>query len=370
MTLKTEQELAAYVANAKGPLRIQGGGTRAIGTCDGDVVSTLGLSGIELYEPGALTVVVKAGTPIADLEATLAKDNQRLPFEPMDHRGLLGTNGTPTIGGAIAANVSGPRRVQVGAARDFMLGVRFVDGMGAVIKNGGRVMKNVTGYDLVKLMTGSYGTLGIMTEVALKVLPKSDMTGVALLDGLEDAPAIDALSAALGSPFDVSGAAHAVRGPDGTPLTMIRVEGFEASVGYRLEQLKTLLSKFGTVRTETDATTTEKLWKWVRDVDGFAGTDGDIWRISVKPSDGPKAVAAIAPQTALYDWGGGLVWVQVPAGTDVRAKLTDFGGHATRVRGSGDIPAFHPQDKVLADLSAGLRQKFDPRGIFNQGLMG
>ncbi|WP_420861164.1 FAD-binding protein [Algirhabdus cladophorae] len=371
MTPNTEEELAALVSEAKDPLRIIGGGTRPIGQCEGQVLSCSGLSGMTLYEPGALTIVVRAGTPLADLEAALAVENQRLPFEPMDHRGLLGTTGVPTIGGAIAANVSGPRRVQVGAARDFMLGVRFVDGMGAIIKNGGRVMKNVTGYDLVKLMTGSYGTLGVLTEVSLKVLPKSDVTGVLTLQGLSDVEAVAALSAALGSPFDVTGAAHAPEGPEGVPLTMIRVEGFEASVLYRLEQLSQLLAKYGVAHLSTDPDQTAALWTWVRDVEGFHGKDGDVWRISVKPSQGPSCVAMLDPQGALYDWGGGLVWVRVPKGTDVREKLDGIGGHATRVRGAaGPTPVFHPQDPVLEELSAGLRAKFDPRGILNQGLMG
>jgi glycolate oxidase FAD binding subunit len=182
MTPNSEAELAQIVADAKAPLAIHGGGTRGVAV-DGDALSTANLSGIELYEPGALTIVVKAGTPVAEVDAALAIEGQRLAFEPMDHRGLLGATGTPTMGGLIAANISGPRRIQAGAARDFALGVRFVDGRGEIIKNGGRVMKNVTGYDLVKLMSGSHGTLGVLTEVSLKVLPMPETEATLLLHG-------------------------------------------------------------------------------------------------------------------------------------------------------------------------------------------
>ena len=219
MKPKTEAELAGMVGAASGPLHVFGGGTRPVGKpVTGEALSLADLSGIVDYEPGALTLVAKAGTPVAEIEAALAAEGQRLAFEPMDHRALLGTQGTPTIGGVVAANVSGPRRVSVGAARDSLLGVRFVDGSGRVLKNGGRVMKNVTGYDLVKLMAGSYGTLGVLTEVALKVLPAPQAAATLVLHGLDDAQAIAALSRALGSPFEVTGAAHLLHGDPVAPL--------------------------------------------------------------------------------------------------------------------------------------------------------
>ncbi|MGC9368118.1 MAG: FAD-binding protein [Paracoccaceae bacterium] len=375
MEPRTEAELAEAVAGASGPLRIMGGGTRPIGKpVAGELLSVAGLTGIELYEPGALTIVVKAGTSVAEVEAALAAEGQRLPFEPMDHRVLLGSTGEPTMGGVAAANVSGPRRIQAGACRDSLMGVRFVDGRGSVLKNGGRVMKNVTGYDLVKLMAGSYGTLGVLSELSFKVLPVPEAVAVILIEGLSDDEAVQALSAALGSPFDVTGAAHAPVGVDGAPVTMIRIEGFAASVAYRAEALKELLAGFGEIAVETDPEKVAAGWRWVRDVEAFAGQPGDVWRISVKPSDGPRVGAALKAQGLLYDWGGGLIWARVGEGRDIRPALEGVGGHATLIRASEDtraaLPVFQPEPAPLAAISAGLRAQFDPRGILNPGLMG
>jgi glycolate dehydrogenase FAD-binding subunit len=363
MMIKTEQELSDTIASADGPLRIIGGGTRPIGNpVEGAGLRVGGLSGVTLYEPGALTLVVRAGTPLAEVEALLESEGQRLAFEPMDHRGLLGTRGAPTIGGIVAANISGPRRIQAGACRDFLLGVRFVDGMGRVIKNGGRVMKNVTGYDLVKLMAGSFGTLGVLSEVSLKVLPMAETSASVIVHGLADETAIQAMSRALGSPFDVTGAAHL------PGRTMLRLEGFAESVAYRAGQLKELLGGFGEVSVEGSSERSADLWRNLRDVNVFHGKAGDVWRISVKPSDGPLVAARLGGDVA-YDWGGGLVWALVAEGTDVRAKLHGINGHARLERGSGQA-AFASQGALLDKMAADLRQKFDPRGILNTGLMG
>nr|WP_306151597.1 FAD-binding protein [Roseovarius sp. MMSF_3281] len=375
MTPQSEAELSEIVTGAKAPLRIIGGGTRPIGTPQaGDTLSTAGLSGVTLYEPGALTLVAQAGTPVEEVEAALAKEGQRLAFEPMDHRGLLGTSGTPTIGGVVAGNISGPRRVSsVGACRDSLLGVRFVDGMGRILKNGGRVMKNVTGYDLNKLMCGSWGTLGVLSEVALKVLPQTHCTGGLVIEGLSDDEAVKVLSRALATPFEVTGAAHFQKGPDGTPVTMIRVEGSDASVRYRTGELERLLSDTGTVRIEPDAGRNSADWQAVRDVAPFHGTQGDVWKLSVKPSDAPGIVARIDGGEALYDWGGGLVWLQVPQGRQaeaIRAAVDEKGGHATLVRGRNAVATFHPPKPGVEAIEAGLRQRFDPKGVFNPGLMG
>ncbi|MET4102525.1 glycolate oxidase FAD binding subunit [Roseovarius sp. MBR-78] len=366
MTPKTEAELAETIRGADAPLRVIGGGTRPIGgASNGAILSTSTLRGIELYEPGALTLVVRAGTPLEEVEDALAREGQRLAFEPMDHRGLLGTEGTPTIGGVVAANVSGPRRVQVGACRDFLLGVRFVDGAGRIVKNGGRVMKNVTGYDLVKLMAGSYGTLGVLTEVALKVLPAPPSAATIALRGLDDAQAVRALSQALGSPFEISGAAHLPG-----KVTLLRIEGFADSVAYRAGRLRDLLAGFGAAEVEQDEGVVAATWQGIRDVAAFHGREGDVWRLSVKPSDAPGIVAALNDVEAIYDWGGGLVWLLAPPGRGqaIRKAVAAKGGHATRLRGEGG-DAFHPLPAPVAALQARLRQRFDPRGLLNPGLM-
>jgi glycolate oxidase FAD binding subunit len=294
LTPANELELSEMVMSARAALRILGGGTRPIGRpVAGEALSGAGLSGVELYEPGALTIVAKAGTPLAEVEALLAKENQRLPFEPMDHRALLGTDGEPTIGGVVAANVSGPRRIQAGACRDSLIGVRFVDGTGTVLKNGGRVMKNVTGYDLVKLLAGSWGTLGVLTEVAFKVLPDTE-TQASGDRGAQPAP---------GGGGDVDGAGVALRGdgaahlPGGdAPLTMLRLEGFAASVAYRTERLSALLAPFGNGAGGNGCRLRARGMAGRARCGGLCGAPGDVWRISVKPSDAPD-IAALAGAT-------------------------------------------------------------------------
>lgn len=373
MRPENEAELAEMIAGAVGPISVTGGGTRGVEVL-GAKLTTRGLAGVTLYEPGSLTLVARSGTPVAEIETLLAGEGQRLAFEPMDHRGLLASEGEPTIGGIVAVNVSGPRRMQSGACRDFLLGVQFVDGTGAIVKNGGRVMKNVTGYDLVKLMAGSFGTLGVLSEVSLKVMPKPEASAVVVIAGLSDAKAVEAMSLALTAPYDVSGAAHSTLGQDGIPVTMIRVEGFAQSVNYRAVQLQILLGSFGECRVESDPEKTDAIWRWVRDVGAFHGTKGDVWRISCKPSDAPELAARIGADGLLYDWGGGLIWALVAAGTNVRVKLGEFSGHATIVRSDPatieNLGRFQPEVGRVAKLAKGLRAKFDPRGILNTGLMG
>jgi glycolate oxidase FAD binding subunit len=367
--LKTEADIAGYVAGAQWPLAVRGGGTRAVGRpAVGDVLDVSGLSGITLYEPGALTLVAQAGTPVAEIEAALAAENQRLAFEPYDLCGLLGTSGASTIGGVIATNASGPRRIQGGAARDYALGVRFVDGAGNIVKNGGRVMKNVTGYDLVKLLAGSWGTLGVLTEVSLKVLPGVEDVTTLVIAGLDPAAAVATLSRALASPFEVSGAAWI----DGA--VWLRIEGFAASVAYRAAALQTLLAGFGAAQLDPTAD-----WVRVRDAQPLQGAQA-VWRVSVKPSDGPAVLAALPAECAsLMDWGGGLIWIG-QSGADafathaaLQAHVATLGGHATLMKGPETLraagPVFQPEAAGVAALSAALRARFDPRGILNPGLM-
>ena len=363
MTVSTEAEVAEAIRGANGPLRITGGGTRGMAPDAGDALSVAGLTGIPLYEPGALTLVAKAGTPVAEVEAALAAEGQRLAFEPMDHRGLLDTTGTPTIGGVVAANVSGPRRVAVGAARDVLLGVRFVDGTGMVVKNGGRVMKNVTGYDLSRLMAGSRGTLGVLTEVALKVLPVPEAAATVALHGLSDAEAVAAMALALNSPWEVTGAAHL---PD-EGRTILRLEGFAASVAARAAKLTARLGRDATV--EDDAERVAADWRAVRDAAPLHDAPGDVWRIHVRPTDAPALTARLPGDRRFLDWGGGLIWAAVPDGTDLRAALGPFAGHATLVRASSATRArlgqWPPEPEPVRRLTDGLKARFDPRGILN-----
>ena len=370
---ESESELRGIVAEASGPLRVMGGGTRPLGApVEGEKLTTSDIQGIELHEPDALTMVARAGTAVADIEKALSMERQRLAFEPIDHRRLLGTSGTPTIGGVFAANASGPRRIQCGAARDFLLGVKFVDGRGNLIRNGGRVMKNVTGYDLVKLMTGSYGTLGIMTEVSFKVMPMSRAAGTLLFRNLSDADAINALSKALGSPFEITGAAHVQKEVGGFQKTLVRVEGTEKSIRYRCEKLCGELAEFGSCELLFDQDQVTKIWQDIRDVAAFENRDGDVWRISVKPTDAPGIVAGLNDAEAIYDWGGGLVWILLSDKTginDLRRSVIAAGGHATLVRGDATRGAFQSAPAAVAAIEEGLRGKFDPRGILNPGLM-
>lgn len=385
---QSEDELVSLVAEANrnsASIAVQGGNTRAgLGRPrqNAVVVSTAGLQGVTLHEPAEMVISALAGTPLRVVEETLAAKGQMLPFEPMDHRALYGTSGEPTIGAVAAANVSGPRRVMVGACRDHLIGVRFVNGNAEVIKSGGRVMKNVTGLDLVKLQAGAHGTLGVLTEVTFKVLPRPETTATMVLDGLDDARAIAALSSALGSPFEVSAAAHLPAGIGGEKAqSLLRFENFAASIDYRFAALAELLKAYGPAR-RLDEAASLPLWAGIRDCGPFVEPrDAAIWRLSVKPSDAPGIVAKIRAGIPslrhLFDWGGGLIWLSVPQGDDAGAsvirKALAGKGHATLVRASdairASVPVFEPEAAPIAALSKRIKASFDPGRIINPGRM-
>ncbi len=381
----SESELAEAVAEARAarmPLAVQGRGTKSgIGrpAQTAATLSTVRMSGITLYEPAELVIGAKAGTPVAEIEAALAARGQMLPFEPIDYRPLLGSEGGPTVGGIAAGNLSGPRRISAGACRDSLIGVRFVNGRGEIVKNGGRVMKNVTGLDLVKLMAGSWGTLGVMSEVIFKVLPVAETTATLVLHGLDDARAIEALSTALGSPFEVTGAAHLPLGIDRVPTTLVRIEGFAPSVAYRSGRLRALLKPFGTGDVLEGAPAAD-LWRRVRDASFLAEPrDRAVWRVSVAPSKAAAALARLRGEGEIrhfYDWGGGLVWIALPAAGDagaaaIRGALAGTGGHATLVRAPAEIRAavdvFEPQSPALMTITEGVKASLDPDRLFNPG---
>lgn len=365
---QTETETAAILRDAAGPLIIRGGGTRPVGRpIAGQVLETCGLSGVRLFEPGALTLVAAAGTPLADVENLVAEQGQRLPFEPPDLRAVLDTTGSPTLGGMVATNASGPRRIFTGACRDALIGVRFVDGTGTVVKSGGRVMKNVTGYDLVKLMAGAHGTLGVLTEVSLKLQPIPESEVTLVLPDLDLTTALAAMIAALATPWEVSGAAWL---PDRRCL--LRLEGFEPAVAGRADKLAVAMGPGDVIRLA--GPDSAALWRRVRDVGPHQGQPGDVWRVICRPSDAAALVARAGADVAvLADWGGALLWLRVPPGTDLRARLGTHAGHATLCRADAPtrqrLAPFPQQDPAVAKLSRALKSRFDPRGVLNPGLM-
>ncbi len=377
MKPQSESDLSELISGRTTPLIPCGGGTRPIGLpSEGERLSLKNLNRITQYEPGALTLVAEAGTTLKTIFGELKEKGQMLPFEPVDYRELLGTSGEPTIGGMVATNSSGPRRVKVGGCRDFVIGLRFVDGAGNTIKTGGRVMKNVTGYDLTKLLTGSFGTLGIITEVALKVLPAPEHAAVILIEGLSEIKALELLNRSLNSPFEVSGAAHLCTGIDGDPVTMVRVEGFYSSVKYRAGELAKLFKDFGSLTIESDPERTKAGWKYIRDVGPFHSKEGDVWRVSTKPTLAHSLVNDLRENIEIevfYDWAGSLIWVLVPEGTNLRDYLEGLKGHATLVRASDEtksrMQVFPQQGFMVQELKKKLKHQFDPNNILNQGMV-
>ena len=384
-------QMVADAAAAGTPLELVGRGTkRGLGR-PVQAAATLdlsGLAGVTLYEPDELVMTARAGTPLAEIERMLAEKTQRLAFEPMDMGPLYGgPESGASIGGVFAANLAGPGRLRHGAARDHLLGFKAVNGEGEIFKSGGRVVKNVTGYDLSKLICGSYGTLAAMTEVTFKVMPLPEKTRTVLIFGLADARAVEAMSAALGSPHEVVAAAHlpsaiarrsgvAYVANAGAGVTAVRVEGPAPSAEHRCKALRTELAGFGATE-ELHGINSATLWREIRDVRPFAGDTRPLWRLSVAPTEGPGAVARLARSAGaewFYDWGGGLVWLAVPPAINAATIRNALGGgHATLVRAEAGlraaVPVFHPQPAALAALAKRVKDSFDPKGILNPGRM-
>jgi glycolate oxidase FAD binding subunit len=394
-----EQAVRAALAGEQ-PLEIIGHGSkRLIGQpmATNAVLDLSALNAVTSYEPNELIITVQAGAPLADVQSLIDSKNQQFAFEPVNTSRLLGAPDIGTIGGMIGAGLAGPRRVQAGGARDHLLGAHAVSGFGDSFKAGGRVVKNVTGYDLCKLLAGSWGTLAVMTEVTLKVMPRPESERTLVLRGLNEVTANRAMTVALGSPFDVSGAAHVPHSPlrgavdglgdIGSPqgaVTLLRLEGITASVVHRAASLAKILAPFGAAEIVEDAAS-GPIWRAIRDVEPFAANNAlgawPVWRIVCPPASSGALGERLARDTGgdmIYDWGGGLIWAALPPNPDaqaalVRAHVDAAGGHATLVRAAEQVrrvvDVFHPQQGGVAALSERVRASFDPKNILNRGRM-
>ncbi len=390
--------IEAAVANER-PLEIVGMGSKqGLGRSDrpDDQISMAALSGVSMYEPEELVLTAGAGTPLREIRALLDQQGQELAFEPFDPAALYG--GAPssgTLGGIIAVNASGPRRIKAGAARDHLLGFKAVSGRAEVFKSGGRVMKNVTGYDLSKLITGSYGTLAIMTELTVKVMPKAETEQSLLVMGLGEAEALSVLRTASGSPHEVSSLAVVPAGvsdrvlpqPSGASAAILRLEGPEVSVLKRRDDLMTMLKATGASFETLPEPASKALWADLRDAAPIAQAqpaEAIVWRVSVAPTQAADVVAAIraagVPVAAhLYDWAGGLIWFALDPTSEnsfaaaIRSVVDAHGGHATVMRAPdpvrNGVAVFHPQPGPLAALTARVKDAFDPKRVLNRGRM-
>jgi glycolate oxidase FAD binding subunit len=385
---------------AEEPLELVAGGTkRGLGR-PLQLPRTLDLShlaGIRDYQPSELVLTAGAGTPLAEIEAALADAQQMLAFEPPDwgalHRLPAAESGSRTLGGALACNLSGPRRIKAGAARDHFLGFRGVSGRGEIFKSGGKVVKNVTGYDLSKLMAGSYGTLAALEEVTVKVLPQPEHTATIVLCGLDPAAAVRSMNRALASPHEVSGAAYlpaastaALTSLASMPgIAALRLEGPPPSVRFRRERLLAELAA-SCEATVLEDKASAAFWRSIRDVEPLVHLPNRaVWHISVAPARGGEIGEAIGRSldaTWYLDWGGGLLWAAVAGAEDggaavIRAAIRGADGqgtgHATLVKGSPAlrqaVPVFEPQPAALAALATRIKDSFDPSHILNPGRM-
>lgn len=383
-----------WAVSGSHPLEVVGGGSKRLLGRPPQAKMTLDLaafSGITEYLPEELVLTAGAATPLAEIEAALDDKGQMLAFEPGDYGALLGAGAGATLGGVLACNLSGPRRIKAGAARDHLLGFHAVSGRAEEFKSGGKVVKNVSGYDLCKLLTGSWGTLAALHEVSLKVMPAPERTRTVLILGLNEDQALAALGEAMASAHDVSAAAHlpaalAARSTvsyvaaAGAAVTALRVEGIGPSVEARCRALRALFAPLGDGE-ELHSMNSRQFWREIRDVAPFAGDARALWRISLPPADGARLVGALKEQLAAeayYDWAGGLVWLALAVGVDagaaaIQGAAAAHGGHATLLRAPADIRAavavFQPQAPGVAALTARLKESFDPAGVLNSGRM-
>jgi glycolate oxidase FAD binding subunit len=389
------REVVAWAVAEGEPLEVGGRGTkRGLGRpVDAPhVVTVEALAGISLYEPDELVMTAGVGTPLTEIEAELAERGQELAFEPADYGALLGDAppGAQTIGGVFACNLAGPRRLKAGAARDHLLGLRCVTGHGQLVKTGGRVVKNVTGYDLCKLLTGSYGTLGVMTEVTFKVMPRAEAGLTLLATGADEAGLLALLRAATGTPCEVSGAAYlpplaAGRSAVETlrrharPTAAVRLEGFGPSIAYRRGELERALAAPGIEFAALEGEESRTLWREVRDV-ALLTPERALWRLSMPPSAAGDLVGWTAALTneRLFDWAGGLIWLAPKESwsgeaATIREALVGWGGYATLVRAPAwlrqEVDVFEPQPPPLRALTERVKRSFDPKGVLNPGRM-
>lgn len=367
-------DVVAWAAAERQPLEIVAGGTkRALGrpVRADHVIDVSGLRGIVDHDAAELVLTARPGTPMADIAASLDKHGQMLAWEPPDWRALVGATGEPTLGGVIACNLSGPRRVRAGAARDHLLGFAAVNGRGEPWKAGGKVVKNVTGYDMCKLQAGAFGTLSVLTELSVRVLPRPETEATVVLTRRTDADALSAMAAALNSPHEVSAAAHL---PDGR--TALRLEGPRPSVAFRADTLATELG----ATDRLDGPESARVWRDIGEVAPLLDRAGAaVWRVCPTPSAAASIVASVraaCPSArALIDWGGGLVWLAIdehePQEPAVRAAVRASGGHASLVRGTADARARATDDTApaLAALSRRIKDGFDPNRVLNPGRM-
>lgn len=370
LTPRDEAELADCIGSARGPLLVEGSGSKSIvgRPVYGETLQVGALSGIVDYRPEELVITARAGTPLEQIESTLAASRQRLAFEPPDWRALLGLQ-TPaaTIGGVLGANAAGSRRLAAGGARDHFLGLRAVDGRGVAFKAGGRVVKNVTGFDLPKLIAGSWGTLAVLTEVSLRAVPMVE-TECTVGVGVDDPQAaVVLMTTLLGGAHEITSAAcDPERG-----AVLLRLEGFRASVHARLAALAPSLGGGAAGVLATDDRS-RALWQQL----GAGGTVGGsrvVWRVCVPPSEAPRVIAALAPRRWLMDWGGALLWLGFDAFEATRVRSAAASGHATLMKASvgerASVSAFPPPAPALAALAARLKAAFDPDGRLNPGRM-